>query len=441
MNVGILGGGLSALSLAYELQSSDRIDRIEIFEKNQRPGGLCCSYSFAGVECDVGPHIMFSKNAKVLDFMVGLLGSNVHKLRRSAKIYHDGRFIKYPFENDLFSLASAERDYCLNTFLKNPYEGYKPQNMLQFFLATFGEGITSLYLRPYNEKIWKFDPSCMDTQMVARVPKPPAEDIIKGAQGVPVEGHLHQLYFYYPKRGGVEALIGGFLGALTEKVRIHCGIEVRQVTKRKDVWNVEMSNTETWEFDRLVSTIPVTELVQRLTPKAPNEALKAANELKFNSIALCLIHVSRDNLGDSLGIMLPDPAILFHRLTKLDCLTPEEARDSTTRLMAEVTYRQGDVISRMTDSELLSRVIKDLSKLGFIDDPKTVLSQDLFRQRHAYVIYDLHHQMNMQTLRQYCETELGLVLHGRFGEFEYMNMDGAIERSIKCARAIEQSIG
>ena len=45
--------------------------------------------------------------------------------------------------------------------------------MIQFFYKIFGEGITRTYLEPYNRKIWKFDPSFMDTQMVERIPKPP----------------------------------------------------------------------------------------------------------------------------------------------------------------------------------------------------------------------------------------------------------------------------
>src|ERR1022692_3873786 len=146
MKIGILGAGLSGISLAYILQENEKIDRIDLLEKADNPGGLCRSHPFAGIGCDVGPHIMFSKNAGVLDLMVQLLGDNVHKLRRSNRIFHDGRFIKYPFENELSALSAPERDYCLNSFLNNPYAPYPPQSMLQFFLATFGEGITNLYL-------------------------------------------------------------------------------------------------------------------------------------------------------------------------------------------------------------------------------------------------------------------------------------------------------
>lgn len=163
--------------------------------------------------------------------MNGLLGNNIDKIRRSNRILHKKRFVQYPFENDLSKLPPEDLDYCVNGFLHNPYENYNAQNMLQFFLKTFGEGITNTYLRPYNEKIWKFDPSFMDTQMVNRIPKPPKEDILRSAAGETVDGYTHQLYFTYPKQGGTEALIKAFVDKLSAKVKIHTNTKVEEVQK------------------------------------------------------------------------------------------------------------------------------------------------------------------------------------------------------------------
>ena len=182
--------------------------------------------------------------------------------------------------------------------------------------------------------------------------------------------------------------------------------------------------------------MPVCDMIPILQPEAPEEVRQAAKNLKFNSIAICLIHVTRDRLGDNLSVNVADRRILFHRLTKLDFLQPEEARDGTTRFMADVTYRDGDPISKLTDGELLDRVVEDMARLKFIDDGGAVQSRQVLRQQHAYVIYDLDHRRNMKTLREFCEGKLGMILHGRFGEFDYLNMDAVIERSMKRAREI-----
>jgi protoporphyrinogen oxidase len=199
----ILGAGVAGLSLASFL------DRPAIVpERESTVGGLSRSYDMNGIAYDIGPHIIFSKNQEVLDLHTSIIPTT--KLRRSNQILFRGRFVKYPFENDLSAIDPIDRDYCLTEFLNNPYEHNDTGNMLQFFLRTFGEGITRLYLAPYNEKIWKFDPSCLDTQMVERIPKPPKEDVIASARGVATEGYTHQLYYHYPRAGGFQTMVDAY---------------------------------------------------------------------------------------------------------------------------------------------------------------------------------------------------------------------------------------
>ncbi len=433
MRIGILGAGLSGVSLAYQLQTDERVARIDLLEKAAAPGGLCRSFPFGNGYYDVGPHIIFSKDAEVLSLMVDLLGENVHQLRRSNRIFHDGRFVKYPFENELSALSEADKQYCLNTFLHNPYSSYTPASMLQFFLVTFGEGITNLYLRPYNEKIWKFDPAMMDTQMVDRIPKPPAEDILKSAEGIPSEGYVHQLYFHYPREGGIQAMFDAFRRRLSSRVTLDTGCKIQRIERNGGAWTVHLAEEPPRCYDRLVSTIPIPDLIEALGPTVPANVRTAAQSLRYNSIAICQVRLRRDTLGHHFAVMVADKQILFHRLSKLDFLRPEEALDDTTTLQLEVTYRAGDLIDQMPDAQMESRVIADLERLGFArrDD---VIACETRRFPHAYVIYDLDHRVNVQTVREYCENRLGLVLHGRFGEFDYMNMDAVIRRSMDRSR-------
>lgn len=75
-NLGILGGGISALAFAYFYEKN-----IEIIEKESTLGGLCRSFEDDdGVSWDIGPHISFSKNKEILDFIVSLTPMN--KLKR-----------------------------------------------------------------------------------------------------------------------------------------------------------------------------------------------------------------------------------------------------------------------------------------------------------------------------------------------------------------------
>lgn len=435
MKYTILGGGLSALSLAYFLQENEKIREIEILEKEEVAGGICRTYVKDGIEYDVGPHIIFSKDKEVLDLMNGLLGENNEKHRRSNRILHKKRFVQYPFENDLSKLPQEDIDYCVNGFLHNPFENYEATNMLQFFLKTFGEGITNTYLRPYNEKIWKFDPAFMDTQMVERIPKPPKEDIIRSAKGETIDGYLHQLYFTYPKKGGTEALIKAFINKLGSKVKIHTNAEVKKVEKTSKGFRVTTAAGE-FEADKIVSTMPAN-VFSRIYVDAnkPQEVLDTADNLRYNSIAICIVNVKKDYAGDNYAFMVADKNVKFHRISKLDFMGENYHIDGTATYMAEITYRKNDLNDLATDDELTNKVIEGLETIGFINSKEDVNFTDLKRFEYAYVIYDLNHRKNMDLIKNYFANQ-GVYLNGRFGSFEYLNMDAIIRQSKTLAEKI-----
>lgn len=433
----ILGGGLSAISLAYFMQEDKNIDEIHILEKEDTLGGICRTYIKEGIEYDVGPHIIFSKDKEILDLMNGLLGENNEKHRRSNRILHKKRFVQYPFENDLSKLPKEDVDYCVNGFIHNPFENYEATNMLQFFLKTFGEGITNIYLRPYNEKIWKFDPAFMDTQMVERIPKPPKEDIIRSAKGETIDGYLHQLYFTYPKKGGTQALIKAFIDKLNSKVKIHTNSEVQSVKRNLNGFEVKTTNG-VFEVDKLVSTMPVNQLCHIYQEQnKPTEITKIADELRYNSIAICIVNVKKDYAKDNYAFMVADKNVIFHRISKLDFMGENYHIDGTATYMAEITYRKDDLNDKASDFELTQKVIEGLQNIGFIDDVDDVNFTDLKRFEYAYVIYDLKHRQNMDKIKEYFNSK-NIYLNGRFGSFEYLNMDAIIRQSLELSKKIKE---
>ena len=436
MKINILGGGLSAISLAYFLQNRNDIDEINILEKDDVLGGICRTYQKDKIEYDVGPHIIFSKDKEVLDLMNGLLGDNNEQHRRSNRILYKKRFVQYPFENDLSKLPQEDIDYCVNGFVHNPFENYDAKNMLQFFLKTFGEGITNSYLRPYNEKIWKFDPCFMDTQMVNRIPKPPKEDILRSAAGETVDGYTHQLYFTYPKKGGTEALVKAFVEKLSSKVKIFTNNKVEKVLKTQSGFEVITSQ---WKYvsDKLVSTMPANEFAHIYEDvNKPQEVLDVANNLRYNSIAICIVNVKKDYAGDNYAFMVADKNVIFHRISKLDFMGENYHIDGTATYMAEITYRKNDLNDKASDAELTQKVIDGLKTIGFIDEPDDVNFTDIKRFEYAYVIYDLNHRKNMDFIKDYFNKQ-GIYLNGRFGSFEYLNMDAIIRQSKNLAEVLK----
>ena len=414
--IGILGGGVSALAFSHFYEK-----KVSIIEKESTLGGLCRSFiDDDGVAWDIGPHITFSKNQEILEFIISL--TDMNELKRSNRIIHDGRFIKYPFENDLSSLSDKDRDYCLNTFLDNPYENYPSTNMLEFFYEIFGEGITRLFLEPYNRKIWKYETSFMDKQMVERIPKPPPEDIIASAKGEQTEGYLHQLYFHYPEKGGFQTIVNSLAEKIENKVEVSLKNKIVGINLSNDIEIV--TDKQKFNFDKIISTIPIHELLPIINPEPPSEIMEALSKLKYNSIHITCLKVKGDWLGDNFAITIADPDIIFHRLSRLNFLGEHYAQRGYTNIMVETTFRKG-LKEDLDHTTLEDKIIKDLKSLDIVNVEKI---ENIFTNtfKYAYVIYDQDHRKNTDLVLDYLRS-VNITPLGRFGTFEYINSDKAIE--------------
>ena len=414
--IGILGGGVSSLAFSHFYEK-----KVSIIEKESTLGGLCRSFiDDDGVAWDIGPHITFSKNQEILEFIISL--TEMNELKRSNRIIHDGRFIKYPFENDLSSLSDKDRDYCLNTFLDNPYENYPSTNMLEFFYEIFGEGITRLFLEPYNRKIWKYETSFMDKQMVERIPKPPPEDIIASAKGEQTEGYLHQLYFHYPEKGGFQTIVNSLAKKIENKAEVSLKNKIVGINLSNDIEIV--TDKQKFNFDKIISTIPIHEVLPIINPKPPSEIMEALNKLKYNSIHITCLKVKGDWLGDNFAITIADPDIIFHRLSRLNFLGEHYAQKGYTNIMVETTFRKG-LKEDLDHTTLEDKIIKDLKSLDIVNVEKI---ENIFTNtfKYAYVIYDQNHRKNTDLVLDYLKS-VNITPLGRFGTFEYINSDKAIE--------------
>lgn len=422
--VGILGGGISGVALASQLGED-----VDVLEKRSRIGGLCSTIIENGFTFDAaGPHIMFSKNKEVLELMVEVLGDNVQQKRRENRIYFKGKLVKYPFENDLASLPPEDNFECILGYLQNPRANDTPRNLAEWSYKTFGAGISEKYFIPYNRKIWNYDPHRISLDFVSRIPKPPLEDVLKSSIGIPTEGYLHQLYFYYPIEGGFEAMVNGF--ARRARARIETGWEVAAVRYANEHWYVMSKSGEERMYDELVSTLPIHDLLA-VWPDAPAEARAAASRLRYNSLINVVVGMTEDRGWPYTALYVPDTEIVFHRLSFPKAFSERCVPQGQSSVMAEITANAGDGVWEMPDEEVTRRVIDDLEKIGFADRSK-INYRRVVRFKYGYPVYDLDYRTNVTAMRGAVEAA-GLHLLGRFAQFDYINSDVCVERALALA--------
>lgn len=417
--VGILGGGISGVCLATLLKDC------EVMEKSVRIGGLCGSIIDQGFTFDAaGPHIMFSKNQAVLDYMIGVLGDNVQTRKRDNKIWFKGHLVKYPFENGLSDLPKQDCFECILGYLQNPWTK-PPENLEEWSYATFGAGISDKYFLPYNRKIWNHDPSKICLEWVERIPKPPMEDVLKSAIGIPTEGHLHQLHFSYPKVGGYESLIHAFASRALGTIRTGC--EVTGLEGGPGAWTV-VTTQGTESYETLVSTLPVHELA-RIWGGFPARGCEALSRLRYNSLINVLLGVKVEQRHPWTALYVPDPDSVSHRISFMCNFSEHCAPEGHEAIMAEITTNPGDGIHELSDEAILTRVIGDLERMGLVN-PVDVVYRRVLRFEYGYPVYDLDYYKQVGILRD-SVSRAGIHLLGRFAQFDYINSDVCVERALK----------
>lgn len=425
MKTAILGGGLTGLTLGYLMQQ--RGQEFEILEKENECGGLLKTSVSNGFTFDCGgSHVLFSKDKMVLQFMLRLLGKNKIRNRRNTKVLYNTLYIKYPFENGLSDLPKTENFECLSSFITNFIEREKgilkkPLTLEDWCYYTFGKGIAEKYLIPYNKKIWKFPLSKMSLAWVERIPCPPIEDIIKSSIGITTEGYTHQLYFYYPRLGGIQSLTD-MLGEHV-KTNISTNFEIRTVQKRRDKWIISDGNEEKI-FDKVVSTIPIQNLIEAM--RVPKNIEMAVRRLKFNSLITVMIGLNKPKIHDLSWLYIPDGASLPHRISFPSNYSAATAPPGCSSVLAEITCLYGDKIWRMDDGVILNRLKDDMQKLRILDK-NDICFEKIERLKYAYVVNDLNYERNIRIIADFV-SNLGIVLLGRFAEFKYMNMDDCVKR-------------
>ncbi len=429
MRTGIIGAGASGLSLALMLEG-----QFTIFERSESTGGHCRTTVRDGWTYDQGPHIMFSKNLDVLDFMIKSLGDNVHQCTRNNKVFVDRRMVKYPFENDLASLELASRARCLLTYLFNDQAelAEDPADLNEWFLGNFGEGMTELYFRPYNEKVWNVALEDLSMSWSERIPLPPARDVVRGALGESTEGYLHQLHYHYPLVGGYQAITDAWTRRIAPP-SLQLDTEVQALGRVDDGVSVTTAAGSS-VFDRVVSTVPLPTLLN-LIDEVPDRVRDAVASLRINPINVITLGYRGVNRANYTAVYFAGDDYLPNRVSGPSVFSPRNAPDGHFSLQAEITYPPGEGFLDMTDAALIEHVHEGVVAAGMVDAGSVPVFEDVQRVRHAYVVYTKGYEGAVAVVREWARA-LGVELHGRFGSFDYLNVDGCVASSQTLATSL-----
>lgn len=190
---------------------------------------------------------MFSNDPYVLKLYDILLGDNQHWQNREAWVYSKDVHTRYPFQGALFGLPpevikdcimgaidarygnvqsinsdkqcelEKKEDCCADGTMDTANGGAiglkrETQNFEEFIYKVWGVGIAKHFAIPDNKKLWPLPLTQMETSWLGgRVPLSNLSEIIDGALHAVGEPMGPNARFGYPKKGGFQALVSGFV--------------------------------------------------------------------------------------------------------------------------------------------------------------------------------------------------------------------------------------
>ena len=426
----ILGGGLAGLSTARHLREAGIRSRL-VVEAKSRAGGTAGSVVTDGFTFDYTGHLLHLHNAYGKKLILGLLGGNVASHERRAWIYSQGAFTKYPFQANTRGLPPAVVAECVAGFLETvhrPKTLPKAPDFLSWSRATFGEGVTKHFMRPYNEKLWRTSLSRLTTEWQGRfVPKPAAAEVVYGAFAEQNKLFGYNATFRYPVTGGIQALPDA-LAATLEPGVLRVGARVLAVDLREKVADVEGLGQV--RYERLVNTLPLCDFLDLATP-LPIAVKAARAKLRWNTVWNLNLGVDR-LLGDKHWVYYPEKKYPFYRVGFSSNFSPNLAPAGHTAVYVEVARPGG---MRVDVPRLEAQVLTGLREAGVLRKGDTLSAKVWMPVKVGYVVYDFHRTPAVNAIFSHLNRH-GVESIGRYGGWKYSFMEETILDGKRCAERL-----
>ena len=235
--------------------------------------------------------------------------------------------------------------------------------------------------------------------------------------------------FAYPLYGGCQALADSFLPHL-KNTDILLNSEVINVDTEKRV--ITLKDGKEVEYQSMISTLPLPEII-KLCTKVPKEVKETAQELMFTSVYCLNIGIDHPNITEKNWIYYPEEDVVFQRLFIQSNASPNVTPRGKSSITAEISHSKFKPVSK---EGLIKRVIKDLIKTRFIQKRDQVILTDLLDLKYGYIIFEKNRPKKVSKIKDFLRRK-GIHVAGRFGQWDYYNMDHAILSGKKATKEIK----
>jgi hypothetical protein len=175
-----------------------------------------------------------------------------------------------------------------------------------------------------------------------------------------------------------------------------------------------------------ISSMPVTEFIQKLDPPPPPKVLEAVETLHYRDfLTVCLI-VNRPHLFPDNWLYIHDPAVRVGRIQNFKNWSADMVPDPTkTSLGLEYFCTEGDRLWNMLDADLIALGTREVECIGLARSEE-ITDGCVFRVPKAYPVYDSGYRHALAIVRKFMDSLQNCQTIGRNGLHRYNNQDHAM---------------
>ncbi len=444
-SVVIIGAGPAGLTAAYEL-SKHGVPAL-VLEADAAVGGIARTVSYKGYLFDIGGHRFFTKWDEVNAIWKEILGEKFLLRPRLSRIYYRKKFFAYPLEvkDALFGLGLIESLRVMASYLRSYlFPIPREENLEQWVSNRFGRRLYEIFFKTYTEKVWGLPCTAISAEWAAqRVRGLSLRTVVRNAlrpEKTPTARTLVSR-FHYPELGPgqmwetlTQRLAEARSSVLTERrvVRIcHSGGVVTKVITHGANGEESFAGTD------FISSMPIRDMVNALEPPAPEEILRAANNLRYRDFLIVSLIIDRKDVVPDNWIYIHEPGVKVGRIQNFKNWSPAMVPDATkTCLGMEYFVFENDGLWSSPDEDLLALARREIVQLGLVE-PGEIQDGTVVRMPKAYPMYDSGWNEQLKRIRSYLESDLwNLQLVGRNGLHKYNNQDHSMVTALCAARNI-----
>ncbi|HVX17939.1 MAG TPA: NAD(P)/FAD-dependent oxidoreductase [Acidimicrobiales bacterium] len=431
----IIGAGPAGLTAAYQLHKHDVASTV--LEAGDQVGGISRTAQRDGWRFDIGGHRFFTKVEQVEDLWHEILPDEDFLMRpRKSRIYYKGHYLDYPLRafNALRNVGILEAaGYVLSYAWARVRPPKDQTNYEGWLVARFGWRLYRALFKTYTEKLWGVPVSEMPADWAAQRVKGLSlgNAILNALRPRRNQKDITSLIeeFQYPKYGP------GMMWEVCHDKVVAQGSQVRLETTVTKVCHEGGRATSVVAVDRsgnisehpcthVISSMPISELLEAMDPSVPDDVKAAAADLRYRDYLIVALVLPDEAVEfDDNWIYIHDPSVRTMRIQNFGSWSPYMVKPGRNTLGLEYTVWEGDDEWSAPDEVLIERAKGELQRLGLVGDHE-VEEGYVVRQAKAYPIYDDRYRANVDVLRAWLADHAANVHPvGRNGMFRYNNQD------------------